>query len=311
MKNPNALISLLFLIPALVVGLFSFGRPIGIASAEGGPSRCGDSALYFPATGIVGWKHQDPAGMDSDPRGNRTPHTGIDIFGDEGEGAPIYAPADGFVARQTGAESVNIVLPGVTNALTGLPGIEMYLTHMQHSLVYNQPFKAGEIIGVQLGDHLHYSVGAFIGYDDREIDQTQDPSPYFSASLSYNPETLERFEMTHWCTEAPRLASSLVSTTASASTSAPVEVKIARQECLPDGRVAIVLLNSTRAGDWVDLSIFNNNFAADFLAMRATSSAFRWEGLAPGSPHFLRVNHPNAGTWETSPTVLFLTRSDC
>jgi hypothetical protein len=310
-KKPNIFATLIVLIPALAAGLLSLGSPVTIASAEGGPYRCGDSGLYFPASGIVGWKHQDPSGMDSDPRGNRTLHTGVDIFA-EGEGAPIYAPADGYVSRGPGAESVNIVLPGVANVLTGVAGIEMYFSHLQHELVVNLTFKAGEVIALQLGDHLHYSVGAFIGYDDREILQTQDPSPYFAASLSFNPESIDRYEMTHWCVETPRLADSFVSATTPATTTTPVEVKIARQDCLPDGRVAIVLpQNATRAGDWVDLSIFNNNFASDFLAMRATSTTFRWEGLAPGSPHFLRVNHPNAGTWEASPTVLFLTRTDC
>jgi hypothetical protein len=90
------------------------------------------------------------------------------------------------------------------------------------------------------------------------------------------------------------------------------ELWIWRQDCLPDGRVAIVLPpNAVHAGDWVDLSIFYNNFASDFIAMRATSGDLRWEGLKPGTPHFLRVNRPVAGAWVTSPTVLFLTRSDC
>ena len=278
-------------------------------AAAGSPFRCETAALYFPAYGEAGWKHQDPGSTDSDPRGNRTLHTGLDIFAEAGDGAPIYAPADGFISRQPGVESVNIVLPGVSNVLTGEAGIEIYLSHVRHALVSQQTFKAGDIIAVQLGDHLHFSVGAFTGYDDRELSQTQDPSPYFTASLSYDPETLDRHDVMRWCRPASSFVASQLKSTASLEAS---ELRIGRQDCLPDGRVSITLpANAVRAGDWVDLSILNNDFAADFLGKRAISSDFRWDGLTPGTPHFLRVNRPVDASWIASPTVLFLTRSDC
>lgn len=181
-------------------GLLLFGGPSQKAFAAG-PIRCTDSSLYFPANGIVGWSYGDPAGMDLDADGYRTVHTGVDIFADEGDGAPIYAPADGYAHRLGGSEAVDIVLPGVTNVLTGEPGIELYLTHVRHLLVAGQQFVAGEVIAYQLGDHLHFSVGAFIGYDDREIEQTQDPSPYFGAALNFGGDVQERQHASFWCTQ--------------------------------------------------------------------------------------------------------------
>ena len=52
---------------------------------------------------------------------------------------------------------------------------------------------------------MHISLGAQVGYDDRVIDQTQDPSPYFAASLNYddgarNPLPYGR-PLSIWCTE--------------------------------------------------------------------------------------------------------------
>jgi LysM repeat protein len=164
-----------------------------------GPFRCTDGSFFFPVSGIVGWTYGDPAGRDLDAQGYTTVHTGVDVFADEGHGAFVYAPADGYVSRQPGAESVNIVIPGAINVLNGEVGIELYLTHMTHGLAVGQPFRAGDVIGLQYGDHLHFSVGAFIGYDDREIEQTQDPSAYFNAALAFYSETGERQHAGHWC----------------------------------------------------------------------------------------------------------------
>jgi LysM repeat protein len=187
------------LVPVFAVALLTTTNSSPGVDAATDPFRCAGSNLYFPASGVVGWTYGDPASTDTDARGNRTIHTGVDIFGDGGDGAPVYAPADGRVSRQHGSENVNIVLPGVTNILTGEEGIELYITHFWPTLAVGQTFKAGEIIGVQEGGHIHFSVGAFIGYDDRELWQTQDPSPYFHAALTYNPYALERHDVSHWC----------------------------------------------------------------------------------------------------------------
>jgi LysM repeat protein len=111
------------------------------------------------------------------------------------------------------------VIPGAINVLNGEAGIELYYTHMTHGLAVGQPFRAGDIIGLQFGDHIHFSIGAFIGYDDREIEQTQDPSPYFQASLTFRPDLGERQNASHWCW-APA-ASSVSSTPAPPTASTP------------------------------------------------------------------------------------------
>lgn len=199
MKRPYLLLVLLMLLPAVAWAIRMPGNSPRSAVAATDPFRCTDWSLFFPATGIVGWTYQDPAGTDRDSEGNRTIHTGVDVFGEGGDGAPVFAPADGFVSRQPGSDNVNIVLPAITNVLTGEAGLELYLTHLRHSLVAGQEFHAGQVIAVQEGDHVHFSVGAFIGYDDREVEQTQDPSPYFHAALGYNPAVSERQSAEHWC----------------------------------------------------------------------------------------------------------------
>jgi LysM repeat protein len=198
-KGPYLLPVLLMLLPAFAVALLLPGNSPRSAIAAADPFRCTGWSLFFPATGIVGWTYQDPAGTDRDADGHRTVHTGLDIFGEGGDGSPVFAPADGFVSRQPGSDNVNIVLPGVTNIVTGEAGLEIYLTHLHHGLVRNQVFHAGEVIALQEGDHVHFSVGAFIGYDDREIEQTQDPSPYFHAALSFSSAAGERQSVDHWC----------------------------------------------------------------------------------------------------------------
>ncbi len=210
----------------LVVGLLAAsGLLVFLGSSQSasaaGPVHCADSSLYFPVNGIVGWTYGDPAGLDVDADGHRTAHTGIDIFADEGDGAPVYAPADGVVHRLGGSEAVDIVLPGITNSLTGEQGIELYLTHIRHSLVVGQKFVAGEVIAYQLGDHVHFSVGAFIGFDDREIEQTQDPSPYFGAVLTFNAEVQDRQPASFWCTQPIASTAQALSTSASEAPSPP------------------------------------------------------------------------------------------
>ena len=200
MKHPYLIPGMLTVLPALAVALLLISsNPSPRAVAASDLFRCTGSSLYFPVSGIVGWTYGDPASTDTDAHGHRTIHTGADIFADAGAGSPVYAPADGVISRQPGWESVNLVLPAVTNVLTGEAGIEIYLTHFRHVLSQGQTFRAGDIIGFQEGDHIHFSVGAFIGYDDREIDQTQDPSPYFHAALTYNPGVQERYSTAHWC----------------------------------------------------------------------------------------------------------------
>jgi LysM repeat protein len=188
-----------------VAFLLSSNAPSAANAAEG-PFRCADTSLYFPVSGLVGWTYRDPAATDTDASGNSTVHTGVDVFADQGDGSPVFAPADGVVSRHPNSEGANLVLPGAINILTGEYGLELYITHIRHALAFDQSFRAGDLIGYQLGDHIHLSVGAFIGYDDRQLGETQDPSPYFNAALSFNPYVHERQTTAYWCHQPTPIA---------------------------------------------------------------------------------------------------------
>ncbi len=199
MKHPYLTSFLLALLPVFAVGIVIASGTPRSAEAQDGPFHCTASSLFFPVSGTVGWTYSDPASTDRDASGNRTVHTGVDIFADGGTGSPVYAPADGVITRPPGANSLNLNLPGVTNLLTGEAGIDVYLTHINHSLSIGQTFVAGQVIATQATDHVHVSVGAFAGYDDREIEQTQDPSPYFSAALNYGANVTQRESAANKC----------------------------------------------------------------------------------------------------------------
>ncbi|MPZ50848.1 MAG: hypothetical protein GEU75_16375 [Dehalococcoidia bacterium] len=87
--------------------------------------------------------------------------------------------------------------------------------------------------------------------------------------------------------------------------------------CLPDNTVSVVLRWTTnRVGpQWVDLSLFNNNFAeGTFLGngpLFAGQSGLVWNGLLPATWHFLRVNTLTPFGWFPSETKVFYTRDDC
>jgi LysM repeat protein len=216
-------------LPLLAVALLLPLNSLRTAAAAPAPFRCSDTSFYFPVNGIIGWTYGDPAATDFDSHGHRTLHTGFDIFADGGHGSAVYAPADGKVSRPYGSVRVNLVFPGVVNAVTGEAGIEMYYSHMTHALVAGQTFAAGDVIGYQAGDHVHVSVGAFIGYDDREISQTQDPSPYFSAALGYNPATTERQDASHWCYSGAPAATALAAPVSETAPAAPASLEYAVQ----------------------------------------------------------------------------------
>ena len=79
------------------------------------------------------------------------------------------------------------------------------MTHPRHTLSVGHPVSAGQVIAETDGGWVHMSIGAQVGYDDRVIDQTQDPSPFFAASLNYdegarNPLPYGR-PFSIWCTD--------------------------------------------------------------------------------------------------------------
>ena len=61
---------------------------------------------------------------------------------------------------------------------------------------------------------------------------------------------------------------------------------------------------------WVDLSLFDNGFLPDtFLAegpIPPATTSFTWDGIAPGLPHFYRVNALYPDGWYASPTGTFV-----
>jgi beta-lactamase superfamily II metal-dependent hydrolase len=66
---------------------------------------------------------------------------------------------------------------------------------------------------------------------------------------------------------------------------------------------------------WVDLTLFDNGFAAGtFLGagpLPGDRKAFVWDGLLPGTTHFWRVNARSESGWIPSDTASFATRGDC
>ncbi len=87
--------------------------------------------------------------------------------------------------------------------------------------------------------------------------------------------------------------------------------------CLPDNTVRAVFSwsSSIQGLQWLDLSIFNNDFApGTFLGngpLPATQSTLVWDGLLSATWHFVRVNTLTPFGWFPSATIAFFTRDDC
>lgn len=109
------------------------------------------------------------------------PHTGIDIAAPKG--TPIYATADGVVAKETGGSGY-----GITVVLNHGYSYKTLYAHMSKKVVKpGQKIKRGQIIGyvgntgLSFGSHLHYEVikgGQYV-----------DPVYYFSSDVT--PEEYE------------------------------------------------------------------------------------------------------------------------
>lgn len=88
-------------------------------------------------------------------------------------------------------------------------------------------------------------------------------------------------------------------------------------ECLPDDTVrAHFLWTSSGQGlQWLDLSLFDNDFAGGtFLAsgpLRAEQSTLSWDGLLANTQHHVRVNTLTSNGWFASKTMTFSTPNDC
>ena len=87
--------------------------------------------------------------------------------------------------------------------------------------------------------------------------------------------------------------------------------------CQPDQTVSVVLRweTSFQGAQWVDVSLFDNDFAAGtfagFGAFAATTTEFETPGLAGGALYYARVNTLTSGGWASSPTLIFAMPADC
>ena len=172
---------------------------------------CGSAPFQMPTDGYIGFTWDD-----SFYPGHR--HTGLDIFGGADQGVtPVYAAYDGYLTREDSWKSTLIIrIP--SDPLQPDRQIWTYYTHMANRLgidTISADFpagtaevfvKAGTPLGYQgnysgdplnpVGVHLHFSIvkddsaGKF--KDERIIESTLDPSPYFGMALNAktNPDSV-------------------------------------------------------------------------------------------------------------------------
>lgn len=165
--------------------------------------RCGDAPFQFPTDGYIGFLWGDSF------RPGHT-HQGVDIFSGEAAGAtPIYAAYDGYLSRQTDWKS-SLIIRVPSDPLQPDRQIWTYYTHLADedgNSFISEEFppgtseafvKAATFLGYMgnysgsagrpVGVHLHFSIvrddgdGRFL--NELEIDNTLDPSPYFSLPLN-------------------------------------------------------------------------------------------------------------------------------
>jgi len=167
--------------------------------------RCAAAPFQMPVDGFIGYIWDD-----SFRPFHR--HSGLDIFGlgQPGE-IPVYAAADGYLTRLPDWKSSLIVrIP--SDPLQPGRQIWTYYTHMASPQgesfidaafppgMSEVPVKAGTLLGrmgnfsgtpdAPVGVHLHFSVVLDDGKgkfrDERAIENTLDPSPYFGMPLNAN-----------------------------------------------------------------------------------------------------------------------------
>lgn len=187
----------LVVVCATLVGLIVFaGTMLSGSSTSAGPPapfRCPGAQFSFPVNGSLGWIYREPASIES----SGTVHAGLDVWASGGDGSPVYAMADGVVSRTQNSWSFDIIYED--------SGVESYMTHTRHSLSVNDVVTAGQVIAETDGEWIHFSVGE-VGYDDRVIPQTRDPSPFLAANVNYddgarNPLPYGR-PLSIWCSDA-------------------------------------------------------------------------------------------------------------
>ncbi|WP_155818175.1 M23 family metallopeptidase [Anaerolinea thermophila] len=166
-------------------------------------TRCADAPFRMPTRGFIGY-----VWGDSFRPGHH--HSGLDIFGGTAPGeTPVYAAYSGYLTRLPEWRSTVIIrIP--SDPLQPERQIWTYYTHLadpQGNSLIDAAFppgtqdvfvEAGTLLGFQgnfsgtpgapVGVHLHFSIvrddgeGHFL--DEREMENTLDPSPYFGMTLN-------------------------------------------------------------------------------------------------------------------------------
>lgn len=164
--------------------------------------HCGSAPFRLPTEGFIGYFWRD-----SFYPGHT--HQGVDIFGGTEPGVtPIYAVADGYLTRLSDWKS-SLILRIPSDPLQPDRQIWIYYTHIADPegnsfIVSDFPagttdvfIKAGTLLGYQgnysgdpknpTGVHLHISIiqddGQGKWKDERDANNTYDPTPYFGRPL--------------------------------------------------------------------------------------------------------------------------------
>lgn len=170
----------------------------------GGLAQCEGAPFIVPTSGWVGVLYGDSIL-------GTTNHSGLDIFGQQGNGVtPVYAAYDGYLTRLPDWVSAVIIRHPQDPLVPGRQ-IWTYYTHMAddatgRSFILGQipagtvelPVKQGTLLGYQgdyngqswrpMDTHLHFSIvldngsGHFL--NETDVANTVDPSPYLGMRLN-------------------------------------------------------------------------------------------------------------------------------
>jgi hypothetical protein len=87
-------------------------------------------------------------------------------------------------------------------------------------------------------------------------------------------------------------------------------------DCLDDGsiRAAFGWQSSGQGPQWLDVSVNDDGFTSSFQAagpLASGQNGLLWDGLAPSTLYFVRINTLTADGWFPSDTMYFFTPNDC
>jgi hypothetical protein len=87
--------------------------------------------------------------------------------------------------------------------------------------------------------------------------------------------------------------------------------------CQPDNSISAGFgwQSSNQGPQWFDLSLYDNGFAPGTYAaigpLAGGQNGLRWDGLAPATWYYVRVDTLTSDGWFASPTMHFYTPADC